>query len=36
MAEKTNVKAAPKKEAKKSLKGIKKQGETKLMLRRCN
>jgi len=33
MAEKKNVKAAPKKEAQKSLKGIKKLGETKLMSR---
>ena len=31
MAEKKKVKAAPKKEAKKTLKGSKKLGETKLM-----
>jgi hypothetical protein len=32
MAEKKKVKAAPKKEAKKTLKGSKKLGETKLMI----
>jgi hypothetical protein len=35
MAEKKKVKVAPKKETKKTLKGSKKLGETKLMARYC-